>query len=1088
MPEDKASFTIALNEGTAAADLEKFAAAALAAAEAAEKLGPKVDAAGEAMEDAGEQAQETGERVDQMARMMKADQLRQIAEGMRQIAGAAREVAGNVDSTVASVAEAQKAVRQWAGAVGLTADQMENLGRVGKLVGGQFSDVAEVGDLVQELGDRAKEAYLGTESYVQIFKALGIAVTDGSGQLRDAGELFIEVSDALGRMETSSLAMALAGDLMTDLGRQWIGTIRDQGGSLTALMGSMDRYGQLTESQRQDIEQYRQAQAQLTMANERLAQAFAAEAGPAVAGFKATLAGMLASVVEGNPLLATFIQLGRDAAPAMGDFAEGVFQVGVGLSAMGVKITGVTGLGKRMLGTLAGIGPVGWAVAGALAAVGLAAGAVAREAGKANEAIDRQVGLLQRATDQGWLAANAMLAYQKAMEGNRPSALQLAGGGLNDVFQGGGLGGVIGKASPFGWLLSGWAKRQAEELDRQDRARSDATEEAIRQIRDRPIKPGQVNTGALVGGGGTRHQTSEEEAKRKQLDEQIAKAERDLAAAERAAQRRRADAASLPASYRNGQRVGGYPILGVGSEADIHYGTHTERGTFDISGRHLPRGDEARMAEARRLASMGLIVAYRKADVDKLIETDHFHVVDPRLSPHQAASLRRQAQSNRRVVLPPTGTTWATTQESPQVAELRARLESLMEKRARLTGPAEVYQYLSGREERNAQREQARLDARAELLRGVEDLTRAGDRTALDQLAGVKGGPSTLAELTAQRRAAELAAAQYSGDPSRIAQVMTQQATEQEQERLKLHQDRVQLAEIEAQMAQAQLRTAQAQRRPLADQLAILTQLEEKQRALIDLKAQEATITADTADDARARLEAEAALAELTSEMAEARDRMEREAAGARVEAAEKIVRRAEVEMQLAAVQAPGRQPAQYGVAGVHLTTAAGELPAGAVPDYETAERTMLDSLRALESALLETGDTTQALEVRLRRLRAEQEANSRGTMAEQLLAAGPGVGGIQAYLASLGSRAVAVDPGGQTAEELQRGLYTPPALVAAREASRVDTEGVVSGVVAGRQTEIVRAGVAAVEAVADIAVDRVLDVMGGISRLGTAG
>jgi len=121
-----------------------------------------------------------------------------------------------------------------------------------------------------------------------------------------------------------------------------------------------------------------------------------------------------------------------------------------------------------------------------------------------------------------------------------------------------------------------------------------------------------------------------------------------------------AASSALPGSYRDGMTVGGFRIVGVGSGGRIHGISHTRpgdnRGVFDITGRSLAADGRDWGEIARELASMGLVVAWRENATDmtsglkvktgdRKIESDHFHIADPRFAPNEAAKLLNEGNS-----------------------------------------------------------------------------------------------------------------------------------------------------------------------------------------------------------------------------------------------------------------------------------------------------------------------------------------------------------------------------------------------------------------------------------------------------------
>lgn len=313
---------------------------------------------GEKAEDAEEGAEEAGSAFQRMARMMQADQLRAMVEGLRQVAGAAMDVARTTNANTAEVARAVRDTRRWAEAVGATVEEMEALGRVGLLAGGQFDNVADVGDLIQELGDRAKEASEGNEAYASTFAQLGVSVTDSAGNMRDQADIFVEVNDKLATMTNQADAMAIAGDLMTDIGRGWVASLRDQGVTLTELMARMQAHGTLTDDQRERLRRYERVTAELEVAEQRLAQTLATATAPALAAYSERLNQSLQTLIDTNPSLATLVGLAKDASPALADAAQGAFIMAAGLQAMGVSLTAVSLPLTVLVGGMLTAGPI----------------------------------------------------------------------------------------------------------------------------------------------------------------------------------------------------------------------------------------------------------------------------------------------------------------------------------------------------------------------------------------------------------------------------------------------------------------------------------------------------------------------------------------------------------------------------------------------------------------------------------------------------------------------------------------------------------------------------------------------------------
>jgi len=309
-----------------------------AIAQGFDKVAKASDQASDEVEKSGQAADQASVGWQKFMRFADAEGIKRLGEGLRNLARAGVELVRGIDQQVSGISEARRVVEQWSGAVGATVTEMENLNRVGLLAG--FDQAEDVGDLIQELGDRMTEAAKGNEDYANTFKALGVDVLDANGKMRDQADVFVEVSDRLGGMKDQALAMSLAGDLMTDIGRKWIGVVRAQGGSLTDLLGSMDAYGHLTAEQAQAIAKFEAATNQLHLTESRLAEVMAGEVSPALAEWKVKLAEAQIKLIETNPQLATFLELSKQ---SVGPIADAT-----------VAVLGIASALKILIGTTAG--------------------------------------------------------------------------------------------------------------------------------------------------------------------------------------------------------------------------------------------------------------------------------------------------------------------------------------------------------------------------------------------------------------------------------------------------------------------------------------------------------------------------------------------------------------------------------------------------------------------------------------------------------------------------------------------------------------------------------------------------------------
>ena len=95
---------------------------------------------------------------------------------------------------------------------GLTIEQLGGLGKLAKLNGTDLDSVAKA------VGIMSKNMYAGSAA----FDVLGISTKDSSGQLRNAGQVLLEVSERFSRMEDGATKSALANQIFGKSGRELI--------------------------------------------------------------------------------------------------------------------------------------------------------------------------------------------------------------------------------------------------------------------------------------------------------------------------------------------------------------------------------------------------------------------------------------------------------------------------------------------------------------------------------------------------------------------------------------------------------------------------------------------------------------------------------------------------------------------------------------------------------------------------------------------------------------------------------------------------------------------------------------------------
>ena len=133
-----------------------------------------------------------------------------------------------------STAENAKQLKTMSQETGLTVEQLQELQYTSAALG---IEEDEVQDKMKDLVSAMRDARDGSEDMQGAFKRLGVEVTDRSGELKSAGDVFYEVVDALGevsnRTERDALAMQIFGEEA-----QKLNPIFDEG------KGALQRYAQ----------------------------------------------------------------------------------------------------------------------------------------------------------------------------------------------------------------------------------------------------------------------------------------------------------------------------------------------------------------------------------------------------------------------------------------------------------------------------------------------------------------------------------------------------------------------------------------------------------------------------------------------------------------------------------------------------------------------------------------------------------------------------------------------------------------------------------------------------------------------------
>ena len=128
--------------------------------------------------------------------------------------------AEGIKGAVASAAEPDHMAKK----TGATVEALSGLKSAAKLSG---TGLEEVGGGLQKLSKAMFEAAGGSQKQSDLFKTLGIEVTDSSGKLRDSGEVMLDLAKKLDSMDSSTQAVATAQMLLGKRGAQLLPFMQD---------------------------------------------------------------------------------------------------------------------------------------------------------------------------------------------------------------------------------------------------------------------------------------------------------------------------------------------------------------------------------------------------------------------------------------------------------------------------------------------------------------------------------------------------------------------------------------------------------------------------------------------------------------------------------------------------------------------------------------------------------------------------------------------------------------------------------------------------------------------------------------------
>lgn len=128
--------------------------------------------------------------------------------------------ADGIKGAIASAAELDHMAQK----TGASVEALSGLKSAAKLSG---TSLEEVGGGLQKLSKAMFEAAGGSQKQSDLFRTLGLSVTDASGKLRDSGEVMLDLAKKLSEMDSGTQAVATAQMLFGKRGAELLPFLRD---------------------------------------------------------------------------------------------------------------------------------------------------------------------------------------------------------------------------------------------------------------------------------------------------------------------------------------------------------------------------------------------------------------------------------------------------------------------------------------------------------------------------------------------------------------------------------------------------------------------------------------------------------------------------------------------------------------------------------------------------------------------------------------------------------------------------------------------------------------------------------------------
>lgn len=314
---------------------------------------------------AGDAQRETmglGSTVDQLTSKLGfslPDGLKNAMDGMEKVdlkaaalvgtfAGVAAAIVG-VEKKLASLTTeagaSAKELRVLSEVTGQSTDELQEFDYMSKFLG---VSTDQLSDGLKEITNKMQEARDGSADAADAFNRLGIRVTDSRGELRDAGEVFYEVIDALGDMKNQTERDATAMDLLSESARNFNPLINRGSEVMKAFAEEAHNTGYvLSEETLKTLTQVDDAYQHMLLSQEASKNQLAEEFAPYLTEFYQNLDGMITDLSTAAAdsglidLFGSLLDLASSLAPVLSSLADAASALKPIFETLATAISGV---------------------------------------------------------------------------------------------------------------------------------------------------------------------------------------------------------------------------------------------------------------------------------------------------------------------------------------------------------------------------------------------------------------------------------------------------------------------------------------------------------------------------------------------------------------------------------------------------------------------------------------------------------------------------------------------------------------------------------------------------------------------------